>query len=228
MRLLSAPAMLAVVGSVLFAGPAMAAGRDAVYLGLRGSYVATESASTVGSTGFDYNEDYAPNGFGVAMYIGWVLDKDFRLELEGGYRGADLDDVTIRRDAAPVTYVPGTVVDAGGDAQAGMAMVNLYYDLHIADGPILPWIGAGAGAAFVDYTIEDPNAAPTFDAKDTSWVFAYQFMAGITFPVVDGISMSAGYRFFQTQNFGYASVTNEEFETDLTQHSFDLAVQFHL
>jgi opacity protein-like surface antigen len=53
-------------------------------------------------------------------------------------------------------------------------------------------------------------------------------MAGITFPVADGISMSAGYRFFQTQDFVYISTVGEEFETDLTQHSFDLGLQFHL
>ena len=228
MRLSLHAAIAGVAGLALLAPATSAADFDASYLGLRGSYVATESASATGSVGFDIDEDYASDSFAVSAYYGRVLDEDFRLELEGGYRSVDLDEVTILRDAAPVVYLPGDIVNVSGDAQVGTLMVNLYYDIHIADGPILPWIGAGFGGAFVDYSIEDPNAVATFDASDTAWVFAFQLMAGITFPVADGISMSAGYRFFQTQDFAFVSTAGEDFETDLTQHSFDLGLQFHL
>lgn len=228
MRLSFAPAMSAIAGFAAFAGVATAADYDASYLGLRGSYVATESASTTGSIDFDLDQNYASGGFGVAVYYGWVLDREFRLEFEGGYRGADLDDVTIVRDTGTPVYAPGDVRSVGGEAEAGTAMVNLYYDIHIAEGPILPWIGVGIGGGFVDYAIEDPNAVATFDAQDTAWVIAYQLMAGITFPVAEGISMSAGYHFLQTQDFAYVSTVGEEFETNLTQHSFDLGLQFHL
>jgi opacity protein-like surface antigen len=52
-------------------------------------------------------------------------------------------------------------------------------------------------------------------------------MAGVTFPVGEGISMSAGYRFLQTQDFEYSNGT-DEFVTDLTLHNVDLSLQFHL
>jgi OmpA-OmpF porin, OOP family len=224
MRLSFAPAVLVVLGAASLASVAAAAEYGA-YLGLRGSYIATEGASTAGSIDFDYNEEYASDGFGAAAYIGWVLNDSLRLEMEGGYRSVDLDTVTIIRDDT-LTYAVGEVVDVGGDAQVGTAMVNLYYDIHLFDGPILPWIGGGLGGAFVDYSIDEPSGQ--FDSKDTTWVFSYQFMAGVTFPIDEGISMSAGYRYFQTQDFVYVDGFGEEHETDLTQHSFDLGIQFHL
>jgi OOP family OmpA-OmpF porin len=236
MRLSLAPAMLAVFGAVAFA-PAAAAGEygSIAYLGLRGSFVITENGETKGLI-YDYNQKYA-DGFGAALYMGWVLDENFRLEIEGGFRSADIDEVTIVRDDTlpplppalpPPPYTPGDVVDAGGDAQVGTAMVNLYYDIHLFDGPILPWIGVGVGGAFIDYAIDDPNSLITFNGKDTTWAFAYQFKAGVTFPVAEGISMSLGYTFFQTEDFTYENVFGEEQETDLTQHSVDLGMQFHL
>lgn len=236
MRFALTPAALAVIGAVAFAAPA-AAEYDIAYLGLRGSYVQTDGGSTQGSVFFDYDEEYA-DGFAVGVFMGWVLDENFRLEIEGTYRSADLDNVTIVRDDSfdPLVTIAGDVIDVGGDAQAGAVMSNVYYDLNFFDGAILPWIGAGVGGVFVDYSIDativDPNSPPDpyvlFDAKDDTWVFGYQFMAGITFPIGEGTSMSVSYRYFQTQDFVYIDAFGEEFETDLTQQSVDVALQFHL
>ena len=87
------------------------------------------------------------------------------------------------------------------------------------------------GASSAQGTHQDANTLTTvtlFDAKDDTWVFGYQFMAGITFPIADGISMSVAYRYFQTQDFVYTDVFGEEFETDITQQSGDITLQFHL
>jgi opacity protein-like surface antigen len=229
MRSTFAPAALGLAAALAFA-PSAAAEYDVAYMGLRGSYVITDVGSTQGSIFFDFNEEYA-DGFGAGIFMGWVLDSNFRLEIEGTFRSADLEEVTIVRD--DLTAVPaGTVVDVGGDAQTGAAMVNVYYDLHLFDGPVLPWIGAGLGGAYVDYAIDatlpgDPLTV-MFDGKDTTWAFAYQFMAGITVPVGEGVSMSLAYRYFQTQDFVYVDVFGEEFETDIRQHNVDLSLQFHL
>jgi opacity protein-like surface antigen len=232
MRFALTPAALAVIGAVAFAAPA-AAEYDVAYLGLRGSYVQTDGGSTQGSVFFDFDEEYA-DGFAAGIFMGWVVDENFRLEIEGTYRSADLEEVTVVRDDLFLN-TPGTVIAVGGDAQAGAVMTNLYYDLHFFDGAILPWIGAGVGGVFVDYQIDalipDPLNPPTtylVGAKDTTWVFGYQFMAGITFPIAEGTSMSVSYRYFQTQDFVYVDPTGEEFETDLTQQSIDVALQFHL
>jgi len=237
MRSALTPAALAVIGAVAFAAPA-AAEYDIAYMGLRGSYVMTEDSSTTGSLFFDYDHEYEDNGFGVGVFMGWILDENFRLEVEGTYRSADLKQVTITRDDFfdPLVTINGDTIVVGGDAQSGAVMSNVYYDLNFFDGAILPWIGAGVGGVFVDYqidaTIEDPNSPPDpyvlFDAKDNTWVFGYQFMAGVTFAVAEGTSMSISYRFFQTEDFDYVDAFGESFKTDLTQHSVDLALQFHL
>jgi opacity protein-like surface antigen len=234
-------ALAAVIGAVAFAAPA-AAEYDIAYLGLRGSYVMTDSGSTKGSQFFDFDEDYE-DGYGVGVFMGWVLNDNFRLEVEGTYRGADIDTVTMVRDDffIPPDYLvgdnlAGQQIDVGGDAQSGAVMANVYYDVHAFDGAVLPWIGAGVGGVFVDYQLDGtvvdpldpPNTIVLFDAKDNTWVFGYQFMAGITFPIDEGISMSASYRFFQTDDFVYVDILGEEFETNLTQHSVDIALQFHL
>ena len=40
--------------------------------------------------------------------------------------------------------------------------------------------------------------------------------------------MAIGYRFFQTQDIEFSNAAGEEYETDLTLHSVDVALQFHL
>jgi opacity protein-like surface antigen len=235
-------ALAAVIGAVAFAQPA-AAEYDIAYLGLRGSFVMTDSGSTKGSMFFDYDEEYEDDGYGVGIFMGWVVNDNFRFEVEGTYRYANLDTVTMVRDDffIPPDYlvtdnIAGQVIDVGGDAESGAVMGNVYYDIHAFDGAVLPWIGAGVGGVFVDYQIDaaipdplDPLATVVlFDAKDNTWVFGYQFMAGVTFPIDEGVSMSFSYRFFQTEDFTYVDVLGEEFKTDLTHHNFDLAIQFHL
>lgn len=226
MRLSLTPAVLAITG-LFAAGSALAAGAYGVaYLGLRGSYTFTDDAGTIGNGIYDYDQTYE-DGFGVALYTGWVLNDSLRLEVEGGYRSADIDQVTIVRAGVGALNAVGAVIDAGGHADLGTAMANLYYDVHVFDGTVLPWIGAGLGGAFVDYNIQD-TANADFNAKDNTWVFAYQFMAGLTFPVSDGVSMSVGYRYLRTEDFSYVNQFSEEMETDITQHSVDVGLQVHL
>jgi opacity protein-like surface antigen len=224
MRSSLAAAALAAFGVLASAPAASADNYGVAYLGLRGSFTATDTGSTQGAGDYDYNEDYA-DGFGAALFMGWVLDDNFRLEIEGGFRSADLDTVTIIRDTGG-PYSAGDVVDVGGDAQAGTAMVNLYYDIHLFNGRLLPWVGVGLGGAFVDYQIDEPLGL--FNAEDASWTVAYQFMAGVTFPISESMSMSVGYRYFQTQDFTYINIAGDEQETDLMQHSVDVAWQIHL
>jgi len=239
MRLRLAAMTFAAMGAVALTTAAVAEANGVAYYGLRGSYITTEDGSSVGSMNFAYDIEYN-EGFGVAVFLGWVLDDHFRLEAEGGFRSADIDRVLVVRDSTtPTPYVlPGQVLDAGDNVEATTAMVNLYYDIHLFDWEVLPWVGAGAGAAYLDVSIDsaavpDPYNPPpativVFQGKDNTWAFAYQFMAGITVPIGEAMSFTAGYRFFQTEDFVYVDALGEEFETNLTQHSVDLGVQIHL
>jgi opacity protein-like surface antigen len=107
-------------------------------------------------------------------------------------------------------------------------MVNLFYDADFFGGSVVPYVGAGLGGAFVDYKIVDPQSVVTFAGKDQTWAFAYQFMAGLTFPIDEGISMSIGYTYFQTEDFIYVNAFNENMNTNIKQQSVDVGLQFHL
>lgn len=234
---LAPAALLLFAGAVALSSTAKAE-YDIAYLGLRGSYVFTDENSSTGSGFLDYDTEYG-DGFGAGLFMGWVLNENLRLEIEGAYRNADMQSATVTRDVSgpPAYSLAGDVYAVGVDVESIAVMTNLYFDLHVFDGAILPWVGAGVGGVFVDYAIAgsvpDPNfpppaTYPLFDASGNMWVFGYQFMAGITFPVGEGVSMSAAYRFLQTQEFEYSNAAGDQFRTDLTQHSVDLAMQFHL
>lgn len=232
---------LLVFAAATAVAPQVRAGDEIAYLGLRGSYVYAEESqarSEPAPTGLlDYDAEF-DGGFGAGLFMGWVLDENFRFEVEGMYRNTNFDTATVVREDSGVPYaLPGDVFSLGGDVQSYAAMTNLYYDLHMFEGTVLPWIGAGIGGVFVDYTavgsVPDPAnpppaTYPLFDAGSTSWVFGYQFMAGVTFPIAESTSMAIGYRFFQTQDIEFSNAAGEEYETDLTLHSVDVALQFHL
>lgn len=225
MRLTIAAALLATAGG-LAAVPAVLAGDYGVkYFGLRGSYVMSDTGTTRGSVDFDYDEEFE-DGYAVSAFAGWVVDNNFRAEVEVGYRATEMDTVTVVRDGTGGTS-PGDVLLVDGSADVGTAMINAFYDIHIGDFGFLPWIGAGVGGAYIDYKFNSPDLA--IDASESTVALAYQLMAGVTFPIDEGISMSAGYRFFQTEDFDYTDPTTaEKFTTDLTQHSVDIGLQVHL
>lgn len=223
MRFALAPAALA-FGSMAVIGTAAAASiYGTAYIGLRGSYVMTDDGSTTGTSGFSYTQSY-DSGYASAAYLGWVLTDGIRFEAEGGFRSADIDQVHVI--TAGGLYLGGETIDVGTDVQAATVMGNFYYDADIFDGAFVPWVGAGAGAAHVEYEVTDPFGV--FDGNDEAWIFAWQLMAGITVPVSDGVSVTASYHYFQTEDFDRTGNSGEVFKTDLTQQTIDLGVQFHL
>jgi opacity protein-like surface antigen len=221
MRLRFAPAALAVCGVLAIGSAAASSNFGSAYLGLRGSYVFTDDGSTLGNAGADYDEAYE-GGYATAVYLGWTVSENIRFEVEGGYSSADIDSITVVNNT--LNYLAGDVVDVGSDVQVATAMGNFFYDFDL-DG-LRPYIGAGLGGARVEYNLTEPFG--DFAGNDETWVFAYQLMAGLSFPLSDGLSMSVGYRYFKTEDFDRKGDSGELFKTDLTQHSVDVGVQFHL
>jgi opacity protein-like surface antigen len=195
------------------------------YIGLRGSLIQSDDGDTT-SGSIDYNESYE-DGYGAAAFLGWVLDDSFRIEIEAGYRSADVESVHITQNDFDNSTEGNTYSVDSGNANVGAFMANLYYDIHaLGDIGVLPWVGVGVGGAYVDYSLN--QSFLTLAASDHTGVFAYQLMAGITVPLADSISGSVGYRYFRTLDFEYVDDFGLSFETDLTQQSIDVGVQFHL
>jgi opacity protein-like surface antigen len=214
---------------LLAASPALANPLGIGYVGLRGSYVQADDQSTA-SVSLDDSRTFR-DGWGVTGFMGFVIDDALRGEIEAGYRINELETVSvIRNDLFPASEGSSFPVD--GQVDMGLAMANLYYDFHFKGLPVLPWVGIGVGGAYVNYSYAytyDPSDPPGVAiAKDSDWQFAYQLMAGVTVPVAERASMTLGYRYFATEEMVFVDAFASEFQTDLTNHSIDLGIQFHL
>jgi OOP family OmpA-OmpF porin len=222
MRLVSMAAT-AVIAAAALTTPAEAG--DVDYLGLRGSLVQTDDGGS-NSASIDYSQTYDDTGFAGGVFMGWVIDPNFRLEVSADYRSNDLDSVhIIRNDFDGSTE--GNTYGAGGHARAGALLANIFYDIHfLGDLGVLPWIGAGIGVAYIDYAVDEPTVV--LSADDGTWALAYQLMAGVTVPLADNLSGSIAYRYFGTEDFTYVDTFGLGFETDLVQQSIDVGLQFHL
>jgi outer membrane protein OmpA-like peptidoglycan-associated protein len=130
------------------------------------------------------------NGLLALGSVGYGLGNGMRFEVEGNFRQASVSDAS----------GAGTV-NASGHLNTYGVMANALFDMDIGVPWIFPYIGGGAGYAWSKangLTLTLPAAATgtTYDA--TSGNFAYQAIAGLSFPMpgVPGLSLSTEYRFF--------------------------------
>lgn len=105
----------------------------------------------------------------------------------------------------------GDLVAAGqGDVNTLFVMANVFYDFDL-DGPVTPYVGAGAGIGFVDVDYSPSGVAII---QDDGSAFAYQAMAGIAYAVAPSVDLTLGYR--------YRATTDVEVEADLFAADFDV------
>ena len=133
-------------------------------------------------------------GFGGAANIypamGWqaggMVGYDFvgpRVELEGIFRQ---NQATLQ--AAPIGFQQFT---AGANINQTAIMANLLYDFRFGS-PIVPYIGAGAGIAFVN--------ASALGASTSSTQFAYQGIIGVGYEIDSNWRFNIDGRYFGTTN----------------------------
>lgn len=98
------------------------------------------------------------------------------------------------------------ITDNGGHLRVQTALFNVIYDFLDPGDVYRPYIGVGAGYAFVRYPavdIVDDNTGVTivsYPARPSNSVFGYQAQAGVRFAVYDNASFTLGYRYFGTTN----------------------------
>ena len=80
-------------------------------------------------------------------------------------------------------------------------MVNALFDLDVGSPYIYPYIGAGAGYAWISRRLGGAGPFGGLDSEDTHGSFAYQAIAGVSFPIpwVVGLSLTAEYRYYALQ-----------------------------
>lgn len=122
-------------------------------------------------------------GWGAMVVLG-QQDEHLRLEVEAAYRRNDLDTVLD--------------TDLDGKFNTISAMINGY--LHF-DTLFHPFIGAGAGRARIEEDLREAGSE-----RDN--VFAWQGLAGISFPMNPGW-FDIGYRYFATDEPEFNGVQAE-------------------
>jgi len=145
--------------------------------------------------GTSLNKQYDVGYVGV-ISLGWGFGNGLRVELEGNARDNRVSKIT-------GTPFP---TNSGGNEVTYGAMVNALYDFDIANWTggksyVFPYIGVGAGYAWTNYDSlhsYGTNFPYFYKSNDTDGNFAYQAIAGVSFPLeaVPGLSLTAEYRFF--------------------------------
>ncbi|MEF2072814.1 outer membrane protein [Consotaella aegiceratis] len=162
-----------------------------------------DTASFGGGLGYRFNEYLRTDA---------TLDY-FRTDVEGSSECSYLVEIGYGLD--PVDNDCG--YDDQAKADVWLAMANAYVDIgHF--GMVTPYIGAGIGAAYVDYddmtsTISCNGAAcdasgiySSTQPGESSWRFASSLMAGATFDITQQLKLDAGYRYTRINGgdaFGY-------------------------
>ena len=126
-------------------------------------------------------------GLGFASALGVAWTKRIRSEIEYGFRRSAVDKVRLFEagyEAPPPTPDSERVV-------AHSVMANVYYDIANSS-PLTPFVGAGAGFAFVDTERLGHDAA-----------FAYQARAGVSAALGGGFSADLEYVYIRTRDLDF-------------------------
>ena len=175
------------------------------------------TAPVTGRTPFD-------TGVVAVGSVGWGFGNGLRTELEGDFR--------YNRFAKP----SGGYTAFGGREQKYGPMVNVLFDLDVGSPYVFPYIGGGAGYQWVAQRAQQVTAAGTVNLGGTDSSFAYQAIAGLSFPIppVVGLSLTAEYRYFAmagdrtygVTTTGAGAFTGRQKTTDNYNHSLMLGLRY--
>ena len=189
---------------------------------------ATSTNNAANGKPYDWTINQAEDWAGFAR-LGYQVSRNWRVELEGGYRPGDVDSVrggasnailglcqpgVVRTATAPNCGSPtGSVVSITG-------MGNVIYDI-LPDSPLNPFIGAGIGinnvtadtivGQFSTITPVGPAATATNPAQqnlsidDSDTAFAWQGIAGVAWAVTDRLDVDLTYRYLSGSDLTFAS-----------------------
>ena len=207
---------LAVVVSSVFllaAAPAFAAGG---YVGLEGGAVwLSESSFTV------LGENIGDLKFDTGWSIGAVAGYDFgtwRLEGELAYRSSGAKEFTDAFGAGSSSL--------DGDVTSTAIMVNAFYDFKTLSPSVYPYIGVGIGGANVSADVKEAGLQVL---DDSDFVFAYQFVAGVAFPVSKQLTIDLNYRYFATTDptFEISGLPGVTGDAEYASHNAFLGLRYN-
>ena len=146
--------------------------------------------ATVGSFGTGTFNSTTTATYETGWAAGGFVGYDFvgpRVEIETLYR----DNKGTANSVVPITGVGTLRVTGHLDVQQTSVMANLYYDFF-AGQPLTPYVGAGAGIAFIN---RSGGLARTDDTE-----FAYQAIVGVGYKVAPNVRLNLDGSYYGTLN----------------------------
>jgi outer membrane protein OmpA-like peptidoglycan-associated protein len=199
-------------------GTAAAQPVSGVYVGAAGggNFLQQETVNSLATSGgrrsFTSQKVPFDAGYVGLASIGYGFGNGLRVEIEGNYRYNKASNIR------------------SADEQKYGAMANVLFDLDVGSPYIYPYIGGGLGYGRVEDHIGNASAS------DGS--FAYQAIAGLSFPIppVVGLSLTTEYRFYAlagdrfntntTIGSGVNAVALKQSTTDNFNHSLLVGLRY--
>ena len=214
---------VAVLGLMLIATSVQAADKGMYVSGNLGLSLLSDSDNEYPSpcVGCDFEVSH-DLGFNIGGAIGYDFG-NIRAEGEIAYHRNDIDEVKF-------IGVPAIPVD--GSVSALSFMVNGYYDIPIANSPLVPYLGGGIGVANISADAKLNLGFPFGSLEyvdDSAMVFAYQFMVGLGFNINPAMTLTAGYRYFATTSPEFndsTGISPTNFDSEFQTHEFNVGARF--
>jgi OOP family OmpA-OmpF porin len=173
-----------------------------------------------GVLGTTVTNNYDSVGFNGSLAVGNTYEFggfQARAELEGGYMTNGIDSHLV----AGVGNFTGAA--AFGRTNVLYGLVNGYVDF--GSGPFKPYIGAGIGAANVDFDNHGVNAVGTA-MNDSAAGLAWQVGAGASYALTQQTTLELGYRYFNVENVSLTAVDNTRTDVDVRAHQINFGVRY--
>ena len=150
-------------------------------------------------------------GYGLSFTGGWLLDSNWRTELEFSRRVVRLDNIA----------GPAGTASLRGDLTINALFINVAKDFR-GKSFLTPYVGLGAGVAIHELDLEEVGGSVGL-SKRTPTTLAFQAMFGVELEVADDMDIVVGYRYVN-----YYAPDYSEFSYDFVDfHNFEMGIRFY-
>lgn len=196
----------------LVAGSAQAQ-TDGWYVGIMGGGNFLQDADVSGG-GVNATVDFDA-GYAGLIHFGYGWGK-YRLEAEVARRYNGADSISGSNTTVGVGGVSGNVTAWSG-------MINGLYDIPVGNFPIIPYVGAGIGAARIDVDKVSRNSG---FVNDSDTQFAYQGIAGLGWIFDPNWRANLDYRYFATLDPSFTTGSGASVDGEYRSHSVMLGITY--
>jgi OmpA-OmpF porin, OOP family len=150
-------------------------------------------------------------GWGVLGSAGYAFDRNWRAELELGYRRNNVDSMS------------GGGRSGTGNAGGFSVMGNVLYDIRTGSN-WTPYVGVGAG--YLRYKASGIAPSATTTVNDTSDVFAYQGIAGVSYNVTPSTQLYLDYHYLRANNPDVTNSAGSNLSSEYRDHLVTVGLRY--